>query len=179
MFSIGSRNTVSMFNDDNAIGKGIGAQFRLRLGKKLSSEWYADYIASKNEGLTYRNDYHIGWSLMFYMGHNFYDDRLLQPYFIVGHCFDKSVVGEQRNKENNAERLSMATQAGLGAHININPRFDCSLSAQYMLHFGKEISVTDYGDELVIEREGFTSADGHLLFTISFNYKLFHLWRGK
>lgn len=179
MFSAGSRNTVSMFNDDNAIGKGIGAQFRLRLGRKLNSEWYLDYIASKNGELTYRNDYHIGWSLMFYVGNNHIDDRLIQPYLIAGHCFDKSVVGQQGNKDNKADRISMATQAGLGTHINITPRFDCSLSGQYMLHFGKEIKVKEEGDELIIQRENFTHADGHLLITLSFNYKLFHIWHGR
>lgn len=179
MFSAGSRNTVSIFNDDNAIGKGIGAQFRLRLGRKLNSEWYLDYIASKNGELTYRNDYHIGWSLMFYTGNNHIDDRLFQPYLIAGHCFDKSVVAAQGNKANKADRLSMASQAGIGTHINITPRFDCSLSAQYMLHFGKEISVKEDGDGLIIQREDFTHADGHLLFTLSFNYKLFHIWQGR
>lgn len=179
MFSAGSRNTLSLFNDDNAVGKGIGAQFRLRLGKKLNSEWYLDYITSKNGQLTYRNDYHIGWSLMFYIGNNDVDDHLFQPYLIAGHCFDKSVVREQGNKTNSADRLSMATQAGLGTHINISPRFDCSLSGQYMLHFGKEITVEKDGSDVIIKREDNTHADGHLLFTLSLNYKLFHLWQAR
>ena len=177
MFSLGTRNTVSMFNEDSAIGKGIGGQFRLRLGKKLNSEWYFDYISSGNASYTFRNDYHIGWSLMFYMGQNFYDDLLFQPYFIVGHCFDKVRVTEQGNKSNTASRLSMATQAGLGTHINITPRFDCSISGQYMMHFGKDIEVKASEEAVVIEKTGFTHVDGHLLFSLSFNYKLFHIWR--
>jgi hypothetical protein len=178
-FSLGTRNTVSMFNEDEAIGKGIGGQFRVRLGNRLNSEWFFDYIASKNGSYTYRNDYHIGWSLMFYMGNNFYDDQLLQPYFLLGHCFDKSKVADQSDKTNAASRVSMATQAGLGTHININPRFDCSLSAQYMLHFGKDIKVNITEEGVTIEKADFTHADGHLLFTISFNYKLFHLWKSR
>ncbi len=178
-FSLGTRNTVSMFNEDAAIGKGIGGQFRVRLGNKLNSEWYFDYITSKDGSLTYRNDYHIGWSLLFYMGDNFYEDRLLQPYFILGHCFDRSVVTAQADKSNTANRISMATQAGLGTHININPRFDCSLSAQYMVHFGKDIEVKEDEEGLVIQKANFTNADGHLLFTISFNYKLAHIWNKK
>jgi len=178
-FSLGTRNTVSMFNEDAAIGKGIGGQFRVRLGNKLNSEWYFDYITSKKGSLTYRNDYHIGWSLLFYIGDNYYDDRLLQPYFILGHCFDKSVVTAQADKNNTAGRLSMATQGGLGTHININPRFDCSLSGQYMMHFGKDIEVMEGEDGLVIQKANFSNADGHLLFTISFNYKLLHLWNSR
>jgi hypothetical protein len=100
---------------------------------------------------------------------------LLQPYFIAGHCFDKTQVFEIGNKSNQASRLSMATQAGLGTHINISPKFDCSLSGQYMLHFGKEIETDLSGDHPIIYKADHTHMDGHLLFTISFNYKLFFL----
>lgn len=176
LFSLGTRNTFSVFNEDGSAGKGIGGQFRIRLGRKLNSEWYFDYISSRDGSFVYRNDYHIGWSLLFYPGNNFTGDRLLQPYFIAGHCFDKTAVYEKENKRNNANRLSMATQAGFGTHINITPRFDLSLSGQYMLHFGKEISVSDNGGAAVITREDRTHAGGHLLFTLGFNYKLFHLF---
>ncbi len=178
-FSLGTRNTFSIFNEDGSAGIGIGGQFRIRLGKKLNSEWFFDYISSRDGSPVYRNDYHIGWSLLFYPGNNYTGDRLLQPYFIAGHCFDKTVVTEKGNKPNNASRLSMATQAGLGTHINITSRFDLSLSGQYMLHFGKEIGVNESGEGVVITREDRTHAGGHLLFTLSFNYKLFRLWASR
>ncbi len=176
LFSLGTRNTLSIFNEDGSAGKGIGGQFRIRLGKKLNSEWYFDYISSREGSSVYRNDYHIGWSLLFYPGNNFAGDRLLQPYFIAGHCFDKTVVTETGNKGNSANRLSMATQAGWGTHINVTSRFDISLSGQYMLHFGKEISVNENGGAVVIAREDRTHAGGHLLFTLSCNYQLFRLF---
>ena len=59
-FSLGTRNTISMFNDDNAVGKGIGGQFRIQFSKRLNTELYFDYITSKDEPYTFRNDYHIG-----------------------------------------------------------------------------------------------------------------------
>ena len=175
-FSLGTRNTVSLFNDDNATGKGIGGQFRVQFYDQLNTEWYFDYITSKDGSSAYRNDYHIGWSVMLYTKNNNQFDRLLQPYLIAGHCFDYSKVTEQNAKNNFADRLSMATQAGLGTHINITPKLDCSLSGQYMLHFGKDIQTTTYGDEVVFEKKNLSQADGHLLFTLSFNYKFFHLW---
>lgn len=175
-FSLGTRNTLSLFNDDESAGKGIGGQFRLQLGNRLNTEWYFDYITSKNGSYTYRNDYHIGWSVMLYPGSNFDFARLLQPYLIVGHCFDYSKVTEQGNKANNAHRLSMATQAGLGTHLNINRRLDCSLSGQYMLHFGKEIETTVSGHQVLIEKKEFTHPHGHLLVTLSFNYKFTRFW---
>ena len=175
-FSLGTRNTVSMFNDDDAIGKGIGGQFRIQLSKRINTEWYFDYITSKNGSYTYRNDYHIGWSVMLYTKNNYAFDHLLQPYLIAGHCFDYSKVTEQNVKSNFGDRLSMATQAGIGTHINITQKLDCSLSGQYMLHFGKDIQTTINGNEVIIEKKNFSTPDGHLLFSLSFNYKFFHLW---
>ena len=112
---------------------------------------------------------------MYYFG-NVRSEKFLQPYFIAGHCFDYSVVKEQHYKENFADRLSMATQAGAGTHFNFTPRFDCSLSAQYMLHFGKEIETTVTNEVVTTERKNFSSAHGHVLFTLSFNYKFGSLW---
>jgi hypothetical protein len=178
-FSAGTRNTVSMFNDDNAVGIGIGGQSRIQFYDRLNTEWYFDYITSKNASYTYRNDYHIGWSVMLYTKNNYQFDRLLQPYLIAGHCFDYSKVTEQNAKNNFADRLSMATQAGIGTHINITQKLDCSLSGQYMLHFGKEIETTIQGDEVIFEKQNFSRPDGHLLFTLSINYKFFHLWNNQ
>ncbi|MBL0355374.1 MAG: hypothetical protein IPP72_00115 [Chitinophagaceae bacterium] len=174
-FSTGTRNTLSAFNHDEATGKGIGGQFRIQLGRRINSEWYFDYITSGN-ALTARNDYHIGWSLLFYLRNNYDFSKLLQPYLVVGHCFDNSIVFEKGNKLNNSSRLSMATQAGIGTHINITHRFDCSLTGQYMLHFGKDIEAIAEPGKVVIQQEDHTSLEGHLLFTVSFNYKVAALW---
>lgn len=177
-FSVGSRNTFSFFNENNGTGKGIGAQFRIQFGKKVNSEWFADFITSKNS-YCYRNDYHIGWSLMFYGKNNYSFDRFLQPFLIAGHCFDYSRISENANSTNSADRLSVATQAGLGTHINITTKFDCSLSGQYMLHLGKELETSLTDGKLLIQKADYTNLHGHFLFTISFNYKLFHFLEGK
>jgi hypothetical protein len=174
--SLGTRNTFSMFNDDPGIGVGIGGQYRIQLSDRINTEWFFDYITSKNKTYTNRNDYHIGWSVMYYPGSTVDFSNLLQPYIVAGHCFDYSKVWEQKNKTNYADRWSMATQAGIGTHINITRFLDCSLSAQYMLHFGKEIKTTIDKDIVAIEKQNYTSPDGHFLCTVSFNYKLFHLW---
>jgi hypothetical protein len=176
LFSLGTRNTFSMFNDDNAIGKGIGGQFRIQFSDRINTEWYADYITSKDRSYTARTDYHIGWSVMYYPGKNIQFEKLFQPYLIAGHCFDYSLVREQVNENNSANRLSMATQAGIGIHINVTKQFDCSLSGQYMLHFGKEIETSITNEAVSIEKKDFSSPEGHLLLTLSFNYKFGKLW---
>ncbi len=174
--SLGTRNTFSMFNDDPGIGIGIGGQTRLQISERINTEWFFDYITSKYKTYTNRNDYHFGWSVMYYPGNTVDFSNLLQPYIIAGHCFDYSKVWEQQNRSNNADRWSMATQAGLGSHININRSLDCSLSAQYMLHFGKEIETGIDKGIVNIEKQNYTSVDGHFLVTVSFNYKFFNLW---
>ncbi len=173
--SIGTRNTISFFNDDEGIGKGIGGQFRVRLSRRLNSEWFFDYINSRNQRYTSRNDYHIGWSILFYTS-KMQGKQLLEPYFIVGHCFDYSQVKAQADPSNAASRLSMATQGGAGTHLRFHPRFDCSLAAQYMLHFGKELETRIENEAVFIEKKSFTHPHGHLLFTLSFNYQLGRLW---
>ena len=174
--SLGTRNTFSIFNHDTGIGVGIGGQTRIQVSDHINTEWFFDYITSKNKTYTNRNDYHFGWSVMYYPGNTVDFSNLLQPYIVAGHCFDYSKVWEQKNKTNYADRWSMATQAGLGTHINITRFFDCSLSAQYMLHFGKEIGTNIEKGTVSIEKKDYTSPDGHFLCTVSFNYKLFHLW---
>ena len=176
MLSIGTRNTFSLFNDDNGTGKGIGGQARLQLSNRLGSEWFFDYITSKNGSSTFRNDYHFGWSLMYYTAGGGKSESFLQPYILAGHCFDYSKVTEQADKTNNAGRWSMATQAGLGTHLNFTSRLDCSLSAQYMLHFGKDLEASTENGNVIIEKKDLTTPDGHFLVTISFNYQLLRIF---
>jgi len=176
-FSLGTRNTVSMFSDDAGIGVGIGGQVRVQAGRRINTEWFLDYIPSKNKAISTRQDYHFGWSVMYYPGQTIDFSNLLQPYLLAGHCFDYSKLAAKQDPAVHAERWTMATQAGAGTHINITRDFDCSLSAQYMLHFGKEIE-TNVDDKGIVsfEKKNPTGPDGHVLLTVSFNYKLGHLW---
>ncbi len=170
-FSIGTRNTISMFSDDAATGVGVGGQFRYRLFDRLNTEWFADFIPSHTQYIN-RNDYHIGWSLMYYFTRYIHFDHVLQPYLLAGHCFDMTVVSERNNSSNSASRFTGATQAGIGTHLNMNKRFDCSLSAQYMLHFGRDIETEVNEGKVEFHRSNEVNPDGHLLITLSFNYKI-------
>lgn len=176
LFSVGTRNTFSFFNHDQQIGKGIGGQTRLQLNDKFNTEWFFDFITSKNAGYTLRNDYHFGWSIMYSPGKKTGFDMKFKPYALIGHCFDYSMVREQKNKANSADNFTMATQAGAGLHVNISPRFDLSTSLQYMVHFGKDIHAEVEDDIVHIEKHDYSTPDGHLLWTLSFNYKIADLW---
>ncbi len=111
----------------------------------------------------------------------------LTPYAIVGHCFDNTKIsttntGKANYHPQSESRLSAATQLGLGTNINLSKNFNLSLSSQYMVHLGDDIHADIHNEEGIreihIEKEGGgnLALDGHVLFTISINYKIFDLW---
>lgn len=183
---LGLRNTLSVFGDAGYPGYGVGGQFRLRLSKMLNTEWFADYFTTNLGGLGKRADGHIGWSVMFYP-FNKLEGKKIQPYFLAGHCFDYtkvtpfSTVTLDRSGEAKS-RWSSATQAGLGTHFFISDHFNLSLSAQYMIHLGKDIhaDIHEHGGvpELHIEDNAShdNTLEGHLLITLSLNIKIANLW---
>ncbi len=176
--SLGLRSTVSLFNHNEASpGTGVGGQFRIQLLKRLNTEWFADYLTSKVSVGTSRRDYHIGWSVMYYLTDPMDFQKRITPYALAGHCFDYTQIRihTEENKLIEASapsfRWTSAIQAGLGTHLNISPRFDCSLSAQYMMHFGKHLHVEELTDRVRIYREDHGGLEGHLLITLSASYK--------
>ena len=185
-FELGMRNTISTFNSTGNAGVGFGGQFRIRLGNRINTEWFADFIAEDIEGLAKRNDHHIGWSVMFYPFNP--SGKKVVPYILAGHCFDYTKISPvinyyDQDYQNDASRLSSATQAGLGLHIYIADNFNLSVSSQYMIHLGNDIHTEIYEHnghkEIHIEQHDANeslSLEGHLLFTISLNYKIADLW---
>lgn len=176
LFSLGLRSTVSAFNghDGESPGFGIGGQFRLQFADRVNSDWFFDYITSDISGVASRTDYHIGWSVLYYLTEN--PSAKLRPYILAGHCFDYTMLQENANFTNRKNRLSSAVQAGAGVHFNLSPRLDLSLVSQYMLHLGNEIHVHNSLGAVHFEEEKGTSFEGHLLFHLSINYKIADLW---
>lgn len=182
-FELGTRSTISTFGSTGNIGNGFGGQFRIRLSNRINTEWFADFLSEDIDGLGKRNDYHIGWSVMFYPIDPI--DKKITPYILAGHCFDytKIVPTGFNPAQSEASRLSSATQLGLGSHFHINEAFNLSISSQYMIHLGSELHTEVHNDDgypvLHIDDdthgESF-SLEGHILFTISLNYKIANLW---
>ena len=190
--SLGGRTTVSLFNDhkNEMTGTGVGGQFRLRFSDAVNTDWFFDYITSDILNYAHRTDYHIGWSVLFYpINHLAYFHQpkdfkpKFRPYILAGHCFDYSKIEAKDGISPldgalYAERWSSAVQAGLGTHLELSPRFDISLTGQYMMHLGNHIE-TDYdftsGTLSFHEHKG-ASLAGHLLVTLSLNYKIAKLW---
>lgn len=192
MLSLGGRTTVSLFNDhkNEMTGTGVGGQFRLRFSDAVNTDWFFDYITSDILNYAHRTDYHIGWSVLFYpINHLAYFHQpkdfkpKFRPYILAGHCFDYSKIEAKDGISPldgalYAERWSSAVQAGLGTHLELSPRFDISLTGQYMMHLGNHIE-TDYdftSGTLSFHEHTGASLAGHLLVTLSLNYKIARLW---
>lgn len=174
-FSLGGRSTISTFSDEG-FGLGTGGQFRLQLSNKVNTDWFADYISINNDNI--RNEYfHIGWSVLFYPIEKLqYPDHKLQPFILAGHCFDYNQKTLLKNPSVKKDRWGSAVQGGIGFHFNISKRSDITLMSQYMIHLTKELEVTETNGNYSIENSASNILQGHLLSTISLNYKVFKLW---
>ncbi|MCB9188632.1 MAG: hypothetical protein H6600_10225 [Flavobacteriales bacterium] len=182
MFSLGSRSTISLFNHyGSGVGTGAGGQFRIQLSNRVNTEWYLDYISSDAEGIVGRKDLHIGWSVFYYyLKNNSTSEKLLQPFFEVGHCFDHTFVNEI-GTDNFLERWSSAVQFGTGISFNLTPRLDFSSKVQYMIHLGSDIAaeIDDDGHDhhhVTLSKNSGVDLEGHILVTLSMNYKIGKLW---
>jgi hypothetical protein len=174
-FSLGVRSTVSAFSHDGT-GLGTGGQFRIQLSKQVNTDWFADYI-SIQQGNNIKSEYlHIGWSVLFYPFKELHYPKLFQPYVLAGHCFDYNKKSSIHNPSVYMDRWGSAVQAGLGTHVNLTDRFDVSLTVQYMIHLTNEIEAHEIGNSVHFHTHNHAALEGHVLATLSINYKLFKLW---
>ena len=183
---LGMRSTASAFSDDGVMGHGVGGQFRIKFGSRLNSDWFADYITTDIHGLAKRTDYHIGWSVLYYPLNYKTVKGKFTPYILAGHCFDWTSVeknGYYTDYNLPQSRFSSAVQSGIGAHYNLSDNFDVSLTAQYMLHLGKDVETTIFTNELgqrdIKIEKGDLGLDGHLLINLSLNVYVAKLWGNK
>jgi len=182
-FSLGMRNTLSVFTDAQSVGMGSGGEFRIRLDKLINTEWFADYISTDIQGLGYRRDAHIGWSVLFYLSKNPLTVGKVTFYLLAGHCFDYTKVYSVYPGVASAQRWSSAVQGGMGIHWNLTKKLDISLLSQYMLHLGTNVitSIDNIGSYqyLSITQGPGLSREGHLLTTLTVNYEIGNLWGRK
>ncbi len=180
MISLGMRSTYSSFSDGtfNDWETGYGGQLRVQFSEKINSDWFADYLTGSVGSLADRQDVHIGWSIMYYPLNQPGFENFLKPYIVAGHCFDwtnmevTSSLGTETGK-----KFSSAVQMGLGTHFNLTDRMDLSLTTQYMIHLGKDIHIRDYPEGgSYLYYDDHLDLEGHMLFTLSCNYKIVELW---
>ncbi len=174
--SIGGRSTISLFDSDG-IGLGTGGQFRIQPSTRVNTDWFADYISINVDNKVRSIYYHIGWSVLYYPFENKHYPKLIQPYLLAGHCFDYNQKTSMSDPTITKDRWGSAVQAGIGTHFNLTDKFDISLTCQYMIHLTKELDAQIDGNNVAIEETKNTTLEGHLLTTVSLNYKIFRLWK--
>lgn len=177
VFSLGARSSIGLVNDGawQKPAFGTGGQFRLKFGDRVNTEWFADYLTGDLENFGWRTDVHIGWSVMYYLLKN--PIPMIQPYILAGHCFEYLKFSDNTDASNFAERWSSSVQGGIGTHFNLTPRFDLSLTVQYMVHFGTKITYVENETYHKIFKQvsGYGIQD-HVLLNLSVNYKIADLW---
>ena len=179
-FTLGVRATTSLFSHDNgAPGFGGGGQFRILVHERINTEWFADVIFTDVGGLAKRQDFHIGWNVMFYLMKPKNFTRKILPYVVAGNCFDYTRVVVNSRPDKDYGRFSSAVHMGLGVHYNITPKWDISLTTQYMWHLGGDLHTEVANGDVVVEQENAVSFEGHLLINLSINYKIAQLWKPK
>lgn len=180
--SLGARSTVSAFSEPG-VGIGTGGQFRIQLSNRVNTDWFADYFnIHDNEVIS--EYFHIGWSVLFYPFKNLvFPKHTIQPFILAGHCFDynkKTVlpfIVNYTDKQISKDRWGSAVQTGIGTHFNLSERFDITLMTQYMIHLTKSLELEYENGIYTIGEHQHTTLEGHLLTTVSVNYKLFKLWK--
>jgi len=135
------------------------------------------------KGAGKRSSAHIGWSVLFYPK----KFQKVTPYLMAGHCFDYNQViplstAFVDRTDEVVDRWSSAIQAGIGSHFFLTDRFNISLAVQYMLHLGDhleyELKPVGEGHYLEMDPDGDHGAgfEGHVLMTLSVNYRIGDLW---
>ncbi len=171
-FTLGGRTTVSAFSHEGA-GLGTGGSFKIQLANQVNTDWFADYITINIKDKVRSDYYHIGWSVLFYP---MKEPKKVQPFILAGHCFDYNKVTIINSPDLSFDRWGSAVQAGLGAHFNLTERFDVTLMSQYMIHLSTVLHTHVGDDYITISEEKNTTLHGHLLTTLSLNYKIGKLW---
>lgn len=179
VFSLGARTVGSTFNDGKwgDVGTGMGGQFMLQFSDHVNTAWFMDYITTAVGSYANRTDYHIGWSVMYYLVPSSAEKTpKWQPFVLAGHCFDYSNIKDNTNNSNFSERWSSSVQAGLGTHYNFTSRFDATLQAQYMIHIGNDIETSFENNKVTFTERGGVNLEGHILVSFCLNYKIADLW---
>ena len=176
-FSIGVRTTLNVFSDDG-FGMGAGGQFRVQLSNRVNTDWFADYISVNHDNLARSEYVHIGWSVLFYPVKKLqYPKYRVQPFLLAGHCFDYNKKTVLADPSVSKHRWGAAVQMGAGSHFHLSERLDLTLMVQYMLHLTKELEVEKNEAAYEIVTKKASALEGHLLCTVSLNYKIVKLWK--
>ncbi|MCS6917920.1 MAG: hypothetical protein RMK52_06455 [Chitinophagales bacterium] len=176
VFGVGIRTAAGLSISDSAlrVSEGGGVQARLMVLQRLNTEWYAEWLRGGFSDAAYRTDVHLGLNTLLYF------QRRLQrvaPFVLTGIAADALTLHNRLTARHRTSSWTTALQGGIGFHINLTWRSDLTVSAAYQHHLSHQaILQTEESILAQVPRSGRTG-DGHLLVTLSMNYKITDLWK--
>lgn len=181
--SLGVRNSLGFFVSDGVTfpGTSVGGVLGMQITKNIASHWFGDYITTGFNDLARRTDVHGGFSLMPSFGKGAGSGKKIFAFPLAGFCIDYTKISVTNGHtspegERFAERYSFATQLGLGAGLKLSERVIWTIESHYMLHIGTDLDVLVTGDDVEIKRSSGANLEGHFLFAMSIEYRMFRLW---
>lgn len=156
------------------MGQGWGVQSRIRLDRHINTEWYTEFLHGGYSDQAVRTDGHIGALVLLNPQRR---PQRVNPFLALGPNADYIRLRDRLDKNNVTRRWAIGFQTAIGFHINITRRSDLTFSTGYLIHFGKELTLTTGEAAPVQLPQSGSGPDGNFLVNVSMNYKMADLWK--
>lgn len=179
----GIRGTLNPFIKKAESWIGYGAQMRVKISRRINTEWFADYFPATIKWSGERRDIRIGSAIEYYPLHEIYTGKECTPYFSIGPTSTYTQLSSRPfNAESwEAKRWSFGVIAGMGMLVNVGKKLNFGFVTQYCsqmateLKFGKNY-VGDSDNLPTKIHDAKISYEGQLLLCMSVNYTIGDLW---
>lgn len=179
----GLRGTLNPFIKNAVSWIGYGAQVRVKVSRRVNTEWFADYFPATIKWNGERRDIRIGSAIEYYPLHEIYTGKECTPYFSIGPTSTYTQLNSRTfNAESwEAKRWSFGVIAGMGMLLNVGKKLNFGFVTQYCAQAATEFkiqnsTISDVSDSRTTLPDTKVSYEGQLLFCMSVNYTLGDLW---
>ncbi len=178
----GLRGTLNPFLKNAVSWISYGAQLRIKVSRRINTEWFADYFPAIIKWSAERRDIRIGSSIQYYPIHEIYTGKECTPYFSIGptSTYTKITASNFDAKRQEATRWSFGIIAGMGMLLHITKKLDLGFVTQYCAQIGTQFKLSQPQISEVrsfsVPLPGKPGYEGQLLFCMSVNYSLGDMW---
>jgi hypothetical protein len=179
----GLRGTLNPFLKNAASWISYGAQLRIKISRRVNTEWFADYFPATIKWAAERRDIRMGSAIQYYPLHEIYTGKECTPYFSIGPTSTYTQINSRTfNAESwEAKRWSFGVIAGMGMLLNVSRKFTFGFVSQYCAQVATEFkfrksTISSVSDSQTTLPDNKISYEGQLLFCMSVNYTLGDLW---
>ncbi len=181
-FQFGIRGTLNPFLKNAASWISYGAQMKIKISRRINTEWFADYFPATIKWAAERRDIRMGSAIQYYPLHEIYTGKECTPYFSIGptSTYTRISVRDYGSQQWEAKRWSFGVIAGMGMLLNISKKLNFGFVTQYCSQLTTEFkfvnTVSDEHNFPVRLPDTKIGYEGQLLFCMSVNYTLDDLW---